>query len=435
MIRRQFIGRVAQAVAATQLRVGDAAPAASPSVEDSWRAEFPALRQRVNGHPLTYLDTAATSLRPQAVIDALGTFDATDNANPGATLHTLARRAAAAYDDARHTAAEFIGARDPLEVVFTRGTTEGLNLVAATWGAANLRAGDEILLGIGEHTSNLLPWRALAARAGARIVHFGLDDAGYPDLADFEAKLGARTRIVAVSHVSNVLGLVNPVQRLCAIARAPDRIVVVDAAQSAPHLAIDVQAIGCDFLALSSHKMLGPMGAGVLWGRRALLDAMPPWHHGSNMAHDVDLERATLSEGALKFGAGSPNVSGAIGLAVAMRFLRRIGFDAIRAHQEGINRRMIERLRALPTVRLIGAPDAQARVGVFAFVAEGRTPAQLVAGLDTAGVAIRGGDLAARALLERFGCQAAARASCYLYTNEADVDRFADALGAVVRRG
>ncbi len=434
MYRRQFVGRVAGAVAGAQLRwAGGSTP--PEAADTAWRSWFPALRQRVHGHPLTYLDTAATSLRPQLVIDALGRYDATDNANPAAGLHTLARRSAAAFEAARRTAAEFIGASDPLEVVFTRGTTEGLNLVASTWGAANVRPGDEILLGVAEHASNMLPWRALAARAGARVVHFGLDDAGYPDLADLEARLTPRTRVVAVSHVSNVLGLVNPIARLCAIARDPARIVVVDAAQSAPHLAIDVQAMGCDFLALSSHKMLGPMGAGVLWGRRALLDSMPPWHHGSNMAHDVGLDQAELSPGALKFGAGSPNVSGAIGLAVAMQLLRRIGFDAIATHQQAVNRHMLARLATLPGVRLLGAPDARARVGVFTFVADRRTPAQLVAALDAAGVAIRGGDLAARPLLERFGCQAAARASCYLYTDEADIDRFADALGVALRRG
>ncbi len=432
MFRREFIGQVAGAVAASQLatRVGNEAVHQAGS---DWRSQFPALRQRVNGHPLTYLDTAATSLRPQVVIDALGQFDATDNANPGAALHTLARRASASFDEARRTAAEFVGATDPLEVVFTRGTTEGLNLVAATWGTANVRSGDEILVGVGEHSSNMLPWRALAARTGARMVYFGLTDAGYPDLADLAAKIGPRTRIVAVSHVSNVLGLINPIAEICSIARGPNRIVVVDAAQSAPHLATEVRTIGCDFLALSSHKLLGPMGAGVLWGRRELLESMPAWHHGSNMAHDVGLEHAELSAGALKFGAGTPNVSGAIGLAAALRYLRSIGFAAIRQHQERINVRMLERLAALPTVRLIGAPDARARVGVFAFVVQGRTPAQVVAALDEAGVAIRGGDLAALPLLERFGTTRAARASCYLYTNEADIDRFGDALASAVR--
>jgi len=265
------------------------------------------------------------------------------------------------------------------------------------------------------------------------VVYFGLDDAGYPDLADVERHLNARTRIVAVSHVSNVLGLVNPIARICELARGPDRIVVVDAAQSAPHLALDVRAIGCDFLALSSHKMCGPMGVGVLWGRRALLDAMPAYQVGSNMAHDVGLEHEHLSDGALKFGAGTPNASGIIGLATAMRFLREIGFDAIRAHQETVNRRMLGQLAAIRGVRLLGAPDARARVGVFAFVAEGKEPLQLATALDSEGIAIRAGDLAALPLLERYGRRAAARASCYLYTSEEDVDRFADALARAVR--
>ncbi len=438
MERRQFVRSIASACATTGLMPEGGTHRPRPVLSGAtseWRDEFPALSQRLNGQPLTYLDTAATSLRPRAVLDALRRFDAFDNANPGATLHTLARGAAAAMDDARRTAAGFIGATDPLEIVLTRGTTDGINLVAATWGPANLAPGDEILVGIGEHASNLLPWRALAARTGARVTWFGLDDAGHPDERDLRAKLGPRTRIVAMSHVSNVLGLVNPVERLCALARAPGRIVVVDAAQSAPHIPVDVAAIGCDFLALSSHKLCGPMGAGVLWGRRALLDAMPPYQFGSNMAHEVGLDGEQLSEGALKFGAGTPNASGAVGLAAAMRFLRGVGFDAIRAHQVALNRHLLERLRAIPAVRLLGAADAEARVGVFAFVAEGKAPAEIVRALDAEGIAIRAGDLAALPLLERFGCRAAARASCYLYTSVEDVDRFADALARNVGAG
>src|SRR5688500_14700028 len=292
MMRRDFLEHMAAATIATNVR---GRPwLSSQGSPDSWRAAFPALRQEINGKPLTYLDSAATTLRPQPVIDALSAFYARDNANPGATLHTLARRANAAMEGARSTVASFIGATDPLEVVFTRGTTEGINLVANAWGRGHLRPGDEILIGLAEHSSNMLPWRYVAKATGARVVHFGVDGEGHPRLDDITAKLTGRTRIVAFSHVSNVLGMINPAREICARVRAGDRIVVIDAAQSVPHFPVDVRELGCDFLAFSSNKMLGPMGVGVLWGRRDLLDAMQPWTGRSNKAHDVAIASEIL---------------------------------------------------------------------------------------------------------------------------------------------
>ncbi|MBC7898397.1 MAG: aminotransferase class V-fold PLP-dependent enzyme [Cytophagaceae bacterium] len=398
-----------------------------------WRSAFPSLGQRVNGHPLVYLDTAATALRPTPVIDALVRFYRGDNANPSAGLHTLARRAHAEMEGARAIVARFIGARDPLEVSFTRGTTEGLNLVATAWGDANVREGDEIVIGMAEHASNMLPWRYLARRTGARVVTFGVADDGLPLLDDLTRKVTARTRVVAFSHVSNVLGMINPAREMCAIARGPGRIVVIDGAQSVPHLADDVGDLGCDFLAFSSHKMLGPMGVGALWGRRELLESMAPYQAGSNMAHDVDLTTEVLSEGGLKYSAGTPNAAGAIGLAAAIVFLEAIGRPAIATHEQAVTRHMLQRLGGLPGVRLLGAPDASRRIPVFAFVAEGRTPTDLVRALDAEGIAIRAGDLASLPLLQRYGVRAAARASCYLYTTTDDVDRFADALTRAMR--
>jgi cysteine desulfurase/selenocysteine lyase len=427
MIRRDFLGRMAAMAATPPLLPLTGSP-------DSWRSAFPALRQKVNGHPLIYLDTAATALRPQSVIDAITRFYSTDNANPGAALHTLARRANQAMEGARRTVASWIGATDPLEVVFTRGTTEGLNLVAATWGKANLGPGDEILIGMAEHSSNLLPWRFLAQSTGAKVVYFGLGEDGYPSRADLAARLSPRTRIVSFSHVSNVLGMVNPARDICALARGPGRIVVVDGAQSVPHFPVRVNELGCDFLAFSSHKMLGPMGVGVLWGRRELLDAMPPYQAGSNMAHEVDLEGEHLSDGALKFGAGSPNASGPVGLAAAIDFIRGLGQDAIIAHEREINRRMIARLGAIRGVRLLGTSDPARRVSVFSFTVERRAPLDLLRALDAQGIAIRAGDLASLPLLEHFGLTAAARASCYLYTSLAEIDRFADVLERAVTR-
>jgi cysteine desulfurase/selenocysteine lyase len=428
MVRRDFLGQVAMAAIAGGTRAPAVARQASP---EGWRAAFPALAQEINGKPLAYLDTAATALRPQPVIDAVSAFYARDNANPGAALHTLARRAAAALAGARAAVASFIGADDPLEVVFTRGTTEGLNLVASTWGRANLAAADEILIGVSEHSSNMLPWRHLARATGARIVYFGVDSQGHPRLDDIAAKLTQRTRIVAFSHVSNVLGMINPAREICALVRAPGRIIVVDGAQSVPHFPVNVRELECDFMAFSSHKMLGPMGVGVLWGRRSLLDAMPPYQAGSNMAHDVDLESEHLSPGALRFGAGTPNVSGPVGLAAAITFIRDLGQDSIAAHERQISRRMIERLDAIRGVRLLGSRDPERRVSVFSFTVEGRTPADILEAMDAEGIAIRAGDLASLPLLRHLGVSSAARASCYLYTSLDEVDQFADVLERV----
>ena len=398
---------------------------------DVWRSHFPALSQTIEGHPLVYLDTAATSQRPRPVIDAITAFYERDNANPSATLHALARRASRQYDAARETIARFIAATDPLEVAFTRGTTEAINLVAATWGTSNIRRGEEILIGIGEHASNMLPWQHVASHVGGVVRYFGLTDDGHIDMSDFEAKLSPRTRVVAFSHVSNVLGMINPVRALADAAHRAGAVVLVDAAQSVPHVTVDVRELGCDFLAFSSHKMCGPMGVGVLWARRELFDAMPPYQLGSNMAHDVDVDAATLSDAALKFGAGTPNVAGAIGLAAAADFLSSLGREETWAHEQRIASHMLDRLRDIRRVRLLGSPTASRRVAVFSFVLDGLPPAAIAAALDERGIAVRAGDLASLPLLHRFGERGAVRASCYLYTTHEDIDRFADALQSI----
>jgi cysteine desulfurase/selenocysteine lyase len=424
MQRRTFIGAVGAAAAGS----GMAAMAWQGSEVDEWRLQFPALQQEINGQPLAYLDSAATTLRPNAVINALMRFDRSDNANPGPALHTLARRAAEAYEGARRTVAEFINAPDPSEIVFTRGTTDAINLVAAAWGGANLKAGDEILIGAAEHASNMVPWQMIAKRTGARMRYFGIDDTGHPLPDDLEAKLGPRTKVVAFSHVSNVLGMVNPVRDMCARARAPGRVILIDGAQSVPHFPVDVKELGCDFLAFSSHKMLGPMGMGVLWGRRDLLDAMPPYQGGSNMAHDVGFESMHLSEGALKFGAGTPNVSGPVGLAAAMRYLRQIGPNALRQHELAITRRFFDRVGAIPGIRILGSPNSEEKISVFSFTVRGREPRAVLQALDARGIAVRAGDLASLPLLERLGTKSAVRASCYVYTTLDEIDRLATEL-------
>jgi len=423
--RRAFLDLVGAGTVGPAVLATHQAPAGGAA----WRHEFPAVEQAVNGRRLAYLDSAATTLRPRAVIDAVSRFYEADNANPGAALHTLARRAAERYGAARARVARFLNAASPTEVVITKGTTEAINLVAATWGAASLTRGDEIVLTIAEHYSNLLPWRAAAERAGASIRLVDVDDDGrvHPDRV--AATLTARTKLVAFSHVSNVIGLVNPAAEIAARARARGVAVLVDAAQSAPHVRLDVQALGCDFLACSSHKLLGPMGVGVLWARRATLDAMPPYHLGSNMAHEVEAASAHFEHGALKYQAGTPNVSGAIGLAAAIDVLDRFDLAAIRRHDAALVDHARRAFASVPRLRVLGGiADGDDRLPVFTFVLPGVAVSRLVAALDAEGVAVRGGDMAALPLLRRFGVAEAVRASCYLYTTTDEIDRMIDVL-------
>ena len=396
-----------------------------------WRSDFRALAQRVNGCELAYLDSAATAQRPKQVTDAIVDFYERDNANPGRALHALARRAADDLDNARKTAAGFINAADPLEIIFTHGTTEGLNLLATAWGGANLRSGDEVLLTISEHSSSMLPWQLAAKRAGAIVRLLDVDDEGHLRLDQLDQLLSSRTKVFAFPHVSNVLGLINPAKELCDCARHAGAITVVDAAQSAPHFKVDVRAIGCDFLAFSGHKMLGPMGTGVLWGRRALLDSMPPYQAGSNMAHDVNIDSLDYSPGALKFGAGTPDVAGPVGLAAAMDFIADLGFEALREHEMQLIRHALTRFREIPSLRILGPATPGDRIALFSFVMQGRTPMDIVSALDAEGIAIRAGDLASLPLLARMGVTSAARASLYLYSTTDEIDRLADVLASI----
>ncbi len=394
--------------------------------------DFPVLRQKVNGHTLLYLDTAATAQRPRAVVDALADFYQHHNANPAGNLHYLARKAYEMYEAARTTAAKFIGAIDPLEIVFTRGTTEGINLVASSWGEANIKSGDEIVLTIGEHASNMLPWVLLAQRKGARVRYAEIHDNGELDLDSLRALLSERTRLVAFSHVSNVLGIINPAKEICTIAHAAGAKVLIDAAQSAPHIPLDVNELGCDFLAFSGHKIMGPMGAAVLWVKREILDAMPPYQSGSNMAHGGPDDWHYV-EGARRFSAGTPNASGAIGLAAAMQFIQKRGWSALWAHEQRLTRRFLTAVKSLQGVRVLGDVAPEHRISLFSFTVDGRSPLEVATELDKQGIAIRAGDLASAPLLKRFGLEAAARASFYLYITEAEVNRFANELERISR--
>ncbi len=395
----------------------------------AWPSTFPALRQSVHGRPLVFLDSAATTLRPQSVIDTLVDYYSTDNANP-ARVHTLASRAADRLANARQAVARFVNAADPSEIVFTRGTTEGINLIAATWGAANLRRGDEIVLTVAEHASNLMPWTRAAQFAGATVHIVDVDDEGRLAADDVKKQLSGRTRLVAFSHVSNVLGYVNPAKVICALARDAGATVAIDGAQGAPHVTIDVRDLGCDFYVFSGHKMLGPMGTGVVWGRRELLDAMPPFHVGSNMAHEVDFSGAVLEHGSQKFQAGTPDVAGPAGLAAAVSFFEGAGGE-LQRHDDELVRHGLAALAAIPGLRLIGPTTAASRVPVFSFVLDGHSAPSIAQALDKDGIAVRAGDLAALPLLKRFGTTEAVRASAYVYSTTADLDRLAAGLRAL----
>jgi cysteine desulfurase/selenocysteine lyase len=433
--RRQFLRACAAAGAAVvPAHSGSAverqADTANPK-SAAWVARnFPALSAADKG--FVYLDSAATTHRAQSVIDALTRFYVEDNANP-APVHARARRAAATLSDARAAVARFLNAADPLEVVFTRGTTEAANLAAQGWGSAHLRSGDEVVLTTAEHASNLMPWVRAAAASGARVRILDVDDSGQLRLDRLGEVLTSRTRLVAVSHASNVLGIINPVKRIVQAARAVGARTFVDGAQGAPHVPVDVQELGCDFYAFSGHKLCGPMGGGALWVRRDLLDTMAPYHVGSNMAHAVEFERTgEFEQGALRFQAGTPDVAAAAGLAVAVRFLDGLGRAALWSHDQALVA-AAHRLTAIKTLRLIGDVSAPARIPVFSFVVEGRTVAAVVEALDRRGIGVRGGDLAALPLLKRFGVTEAVRASAYVYSSPEQIERLAEAVQDVAR--
>jgi cysteine desulfurase/selenocysteine lyase len=429
--RREFVGQAMPQLAAL-LAAADAGwsngNALADPAPEQWRAAFPALRRRIDGHRLIYFDTAATSERPQQVIDAMSRFYSFGNSNPSSGLHWLARQADEAFQAARNTVARFINAADPLELIWTRGTTEGINLVASTWGAANLRAGDEVVLTVAEHSSCMLPWQLAARKAGAIVRYMDVDDEGRLTPESLDRVLSSRTRIVCFTHVSNVTGAITPAVELCRRAQAAGALVLIDAAQSAPHFPLDVQALGCNFLAFSSHKLMGPMGTGVLWVRRDILDRMPPYQAGSNAAHGVDLDAVDWSAGGLRFGAGTPNVAGAIGLAEAIRFLETIGFESLMRHEQELTRYTLERFAELEWLTLLGPATPRDRICLFSFHQKGKDPGRLMSGLDQRGIAIRSGDLASLPLLRRLGADRAARASLYLYNTVAEVRVMFEAL-------
>ena len=393
------------------------------------RADFPILRQKVRGKPLVYLDNAATTQKPREVIDAMTRYYEEDNANVHRGVHLLSERATKAHDDARRTVARFIGAADPREVIFVRGTTEAVNLVAQTFGRRRVGPGDEVLVTGMEHHSNIVPWQMLCAEKGAKLSVVPVTDAGDLDLLALERLLGPRTRLLAVTQVSNALGTVNPLPEIIALARAKGVPVLVDGAQGVAHLGFDAAASGADFYAFSGHKIYGPMGIGVLWGRRELLEEMPPWQGGGDMILSVSFEKTTYNTLPYKFEAGTPAVAEAVGLAAAIAYLERQGLEAVAAHEAEVLGYAVEQLRAIPGVRIVGTPAR--RVGVVSFLVGDVHPHDVGTVLDGHGVAIRAGHHCAQPLMHRYGIAATARASVALYNTREDVDALVRAIHAV----
>ena len=402
-----------------------------PDAHD-FRRDFPLLKQTMNGRPIVYLDNSATTQKPESVIRAIGEYYAQDNANPHRGAYALSIKATDIYENARERARRFIGADDAREIIFTRNTTESLNLVAYSYGLNHIGPGDEILLTIAEHHSNLVPWQQVAHAKGAVLKYIYLEKDGNLSPRDLETKITARTKLVAVTHVSNVLGLVNPVREIADRAHAKGAVVVVDGAQSVPHIAVDVKALGADFFAFSGHKMLAPMGIGVLYGKSALLDAMPPFLTGGDMIDDVSEQETTFAELPAKFEAGTQNVGGAAGLTAAIDYLEEVGFDRIHAREKELVAYALPRLRELPYIELYGCDTTRDnKLGIITFNVKDVHPHDVSTILDAEGVAVRGGHHCAQPLMTYLGQNATCRASFYFYNTKADVDRWIAALKKV----
>ena len=395
------------------------------------REDFPILREQAHGHPLIYFDSAATSQKPRAVIEALQHFYEHENANVHRGLHTLSSRATEAYEKARKRVAQYIGAASADEIIFTRGTTESINLVAQAWGGKFIRGGDVILLTEMEHHSNLVPWQLLAEQTGARLRFVPVLDDGTLDLEQVSVSLTPEVKLFAFTHISNSLGTINLVADLCEKAHAVGALTLVDAAQSVGHLPLDVQKLGCDFLAFSGHKMCGPTGIGALYARKEILDSMPPWHGGGEMIVSVALEKSTFKKAPHKFEAGTPNIAGAIGLGAAIDYLDQIGRAAIFDHDSQLARYAFDRLNELPQTRVFG--PAQERGALVGFVMEAAHPHDLTTFADQYGLALRGGHHCNQPLMRRFGVSGTTRASFYFYNTTEEIDRMIEILHKAAR--
>ncbi|PTX95654.1 cysteine desulfurase [Opitutus sp. ER46] len=398
------------------------------------RSDFPTLHQQVNGKPLVYLDNAATAQKPRVVIDALSRFYERDNANVHRGLHALSNRATEAYEGARARVAKFINAADPAEIIFTRGTTESINLVASSWGGANLKPGDVILLTEMEHHSNLVPWQLIAQRTGAKLRFVpvaGANVEGGLDLSGLNALLTPEVKLFAFTHVSNTLGVINPVAKLCAQARARGIITVIDGAQSIGHMPVDVRALGCDFYAFSGHKMAGVTGIGALYGRRTLLDAMPPYQGGGGMISVVEYQQSKWKPSPERFEAGTPNFADAVALGVACDYLDSIGRDAIARHDAALAQEAYQRLATLPGIRLLG-PTGE-RSGLVSFAFADVHAHDIVTFADEDGIALRGGHHCNQPLMRKLSLTSTTRASFYLYNTAEEIDVLVKSLQRILK--
>jgi cysteine desulfurase/selenocysteine lyase len=390
------------------------------------REDFPILATRVGAHPLIYLDNAASAQKPRAVIDAISDYYSARHANIHRGVHYLSATATDAYDQARVIVAKFLNAAEPRECIFVRGATEAINLVASSWGRQNLRPGDEILLSTLEHHANIVPWQIAAEAAGAKIKIIPVSDAGELLLDGLDTLLTPRTKLLAITQVSNALGTVVPVRELIRRAHAVGAVVLVDGAQSVPHLPIDVQDLDCDFFAFSGHKLFGPTGIGVLYGNAALLEKLPPYQSGGDMIERVTFEKTTFRSIPERFEAGTPHISGVVGLAAAIRYLAKLGHPALAAHEQNLLAHATAAVRAIPGVRIIG--EAKDKVGVLSFVMDGIHPHDIATILDSEGIAIRAGHHCAQPLMQRLGLTGTARASFAFYNTLAEADHLAAAL-------
>jgi cysteine desulfurase/selenocysteine lyase len=390
------------------------------------RADFPILASSVHGKPLVYLDNAATTQKPRAVLDALTEYYRSSNANVHRGVHYLSGRATDQYEQARASIARFLGAAEPREIVFTRNATESINLVAQTWGRANIKAGDEILVSAIEHHSNIVPWYMLAAEKGATLRVIPMFDSGELDLEAFARLLTSRTKLVAISALSNALGTVTPVAEIIRQAHAAGAVIVVDGAQAAYHMPIDVRALDCDFFAVTGHKLYGPTGIGVLYGKAALLEAMPPWMGGGDMIASVTFEHCTWNVIPNKFEAGTPDIAGAIGLGVAVEYVSRIGMDRIQAYEQELLAYGTDALRQVEGLRIVGT--APRKASILSFVMDNIHPHDLGTIVDREGVAIRTGQHCAQPVMDRLGIPATARASLAMYNTRQEIDALVAAL-------
>ncbi len=397
------------------------------------REQFPTLSGAVSDKPLVYLDNAATSQKPIRVIKAVESYYRESNSNVHRGIYELSRKATEAYENARSRMARFIGAKSPEEIIWTRGATEGINLVANSWGADNLSAGDEILLTTMEHHSNIVPWQLIAEKTGAIIRYIEMDPEGRLSLENLDELCGERTKIVACTQVSNSLGTINPVERIIERAKTVGSLVLIDGAQAVPHGSIDVQALDCDFYVFSGHKMCGPTGIGILWGKEELLDSMPPYQGGGEMIKVVQRTHSTWADLPHKFEAGTPNIAGAIVLATAADFLEEIGFDSIKQHEDSLLTYALEQLSTVDDIEIYGPADQAHRSSVISFQLGNIHPLDVSTVLDAEGIAIRVGHHCAQLVMEHLGVSVTARASFYLYNTTSDVDDLVKGLKAVNR--